>query len=165
MIQTLPEELTSQILHYISDRRTLHSLTLVSATLNRLSTPHLYTHLTLHPHSLPYLRPLAALLWRSPKHSACVRSISVRRAYGGNLVPWPQDEGLDALIKTQIEQFVKEGDKEDWYERVREGADALPIASLLLRSLPGVRVMQFDGFMLVDPGVRREWGRGCEKLR
>lgn len=186
---TLPEEITVQILHHITARPTLHALTLVSTTLNRLSTPLLYAHLALHADAFMHLRPLACLLWSSERHRACVRSVSVRRAYGGNLVPWPgvgwawgrrdgggegeeecegkgegetksptqqhdPDDRLAALIQRQIALYVRDGDHADWYARVRYGDHALPIASLLLRSLPRVGVMQFDGFMLVDPAVR-----------
>ncbi|KAF2848646.1 hypothetical protein T440DRAFT_353172, partial [Plenodomus tracheiphilus IPT5] len=87
---TLPEEITDHILHYISHRPTLHSLCLVSTNLNRIATPHLYSTIALRKDDFQHLRPLAVLLWTSAKHRACVRSISVRRAYGGNLVPWPK---------------------------------------------------------------------------
>lgn len=166
----LPEELLDLIItHLTSSRSTLHSLTLVSHKFNRLATFHLYTHISLTKSDFLYLRPLAVLLWTSPAHRSVVRSFSVRHAYGGNLDPWPkhypkhqhqeEEGGLDELIKGQIERYVREKDKEEWFGQVRHGVGALPIASLLLRSLPNVREMQFDGFMLVDPAGRGKAGK------
>jgi hypothetical protein len=83
--------------------------------------------------------------------------MSVRRAYGGNLVPWPSYAGLDELVERHVRMYVNE-DKEGWTKRVIDGADPLPIASLLLRSLPNVVTMEFDGFCLVDPRSRRGGG-------
>lgn len=163
---SLPEELLDRIIHYSSDdRSSLHSLCLVSRDANRIATPALYSTISLRRDDFQHLRPLAVLLWTSPHHRAAVKSFTVRRAYGGNLFPWPSLEGLDDLIRATIAIYVKEGDKEQWFKQVRDGGDALPIASLLLRSLPYVGEMQFDGFMLVDPAVkegRRAWVRGQE---
>ncbi|KAH9876645.1 hypothetical protein J1614_003777 [Plenodomus biglobosus] len=176
-LPTLPEELTAHILTHLStSHTTLHALALTSRTLNRLATPLLYTSLSLQRHNFQYLRPLAVLLWSSARHRECVREVCVRRAYGGDLVGWPDvcglgdggeegvckdgDDALDSLIRQNITAFIPECDREAWFKRVRYGADVLPIASLLLRSLPHVSVMRFDGFMLVDPGVREgegEW--------
>lgn len=150
-LSTLPEELTDLIIQRISDRPTLHSLCLVSTSLSRIATPHLYTRIALQKDDFQHLRPLALLLWTSPQHRHAVRAFSVRRAYGGNLHPWPVWEGLEDLIKRMVDEFVGEAEKENWVRRVQDGVDALPIASLLLRSLPHVKEMQFDGFMLVDP--------------
>ncbi|KAF2025082.1 hypothetical protein EK21DRAFT_26074, partial [Setomelanomma holmii] len=99
----LPEELLDRIL-YFTDDATIHALTLVSKTLNRIATPYLYTHITLTPSSLPYLRPLAVLLWTSTKHASLVQSFSVRKAYGQNLLPWPDHPGVDleAVIRSQV---------------------------------------------------------------
>jgi hypothetical protein len=102
-----------------------------------------------------HLRPLTLLLWTSPKHRALVREISVRRAYGGNLVPWPDHPELDDLVERQVKMFVREEEANRWIRQVRDGSDALPIASLLLRSLPNVSTMGFDGFDLVDPKIKK----------
>ncbi|CAO2647503.1 Nn.00g084250.m01.CDS01 [Neocucurbitaria sp. VM-36] len=159
-LTTLPEELIDQILTFLPPP-TLHALTLVSRDINRITTPHLYASITLTSTSFTHLRPLAFLLWTSPAHANLVRAFSVRRAYGGNLDPWPkhsEGEGglLESVIKEMVSRYVRGGEeeREEWVRRVREGGDALVIASLLLRSLPGVREMVFDGFMLVDPAVR-----------
>jgi hypothetical protein len=149
----LPEELIDLILHF-SDRSTLYSLCLASRSLNRIATPHLYTNIALARDDFKHLRPLTLLLWTSPKHRALVRHISVRRAYGGNLVPWPDHPELDSLVERQVKMFVKEEEAARWTRQVRDGNDALPIASLLLRSLPNVSTMGFDGFDLVDPKFR-----------
>ena len=156
----LPEELLDLITFFLTPHRsTLHSLCLTSRNLNRIATSHLYHTILLQKDDFKHLRPLALLLWTSPKHAASVRCISVTGAYGGNLMRWPQFDGLDKLLKEQIGRYVREGDEQSWFEQVGSGIDALPIASLLLRSLPRVGVMQFDGFMLVDPRVGRG-GRG-----
>jgi hypothetical protein len=155
MLSHLPEELLDRIALLTPHRSTLHALCLTSRDLNRIATPHLYHSIFLQKDDFKHLRPLALLLWTSPKHSDVVHAISVKGAYGGNLMRWPQYEGLEALLKKQIGLYVKEGDEGSWYEQVGSGIDALPIASLLLRSLPNVSVMQFDGFMLVDPKVKR----------
>ncbi|KAF1912161.1 hypothetical protein BDU57DRAFT_523562 [Ampelomyces quisqualis] len=150
-LHALPEELLDRIMHF-SPLSSLHALTLVSKTLSRIATSHLYTTIALTRHSFKYLRPLTLLLWTSPKHRHLVRSISVSRAYGGNLVPWPRYTGLDALIEEQVGLYVRKEERKRWSRQVRDGGDALAIASLLLRSLPHVRRMGFDGFELVDPG-------------
>jgi hypothetical protein len=150
----LPEELTDRIFGFVDQRATLHALCQVSKDINRIATTHLYTNIALTRDDFKHLRPLTLLLWTSPKHRGLVRAISVRRAYGGNMVSWPQYADLDKLIEEQIEHYVREGDKRSWFIRVKDGMDPLPIASLLLRSLPNVTTMGFDGFDLVDPKVR-----------
>jgi hypothetical protein len=150
----LPEELVDRIFYFVDHRASLHALCLVSRDLNRIATSHLYTAIALDRDDFQHLRPLALLLWTSPKHRAIVRSISVRRAYGGNLVPWPRHPCLDELIQQQVKLYVREGDTMPWFAKVKDGIDALPIASLLLRSLPNVTTMEFDGFNLIDPKVR-----------
>jgi hypothetical protein len=55
-----------------------------------------------------------------------------------------------------VKAYVRESEKERWIEQVTHGKDALVVASLLVRSLPKVERMGFDGFELVDPGVRGE---------
>jgi hypothetical protein len=156
-IHRLPEELIDLVIHSLDHRPALHSLCLVSRNLNRIATPHLYTSIALTRDSFQHLRPLTLLLWTSPKHRALVREMSVRRAYGGNLVPWPSYAGFDELVERQVRAYVSE-DKEGWLKRVIDGADPLPIASLLLRSLPNVVTMEFDGFCLVDPRSRKGGG-------
>ena len=103
-----------------------------------------------------YLRPLALLFWTSPPHRQLVRSFAVIHAYGGNLDPWPKCEGvdLDAVIRGNVECFVRKSDWEVWVEDVRDGSDSTRIASLLLRSCPNLKRMQLPGFELVDPGRR-----------
>jgi hypothetical protein len=149
----LPEELVDLILQF-SDYPTLQTLCLVSKTVSRIATAHLYTSITLTGNSFAYLRPLALLLWTSPKHARLVRRISVSRAYGGNLVPWPEYNGLDDVIEQQVGMYVREGEKEKWIEDLMYGRDALFVAGLLVRSLPNVDRMGFDGFELVDPWVK-----------
>jgi hypothetical protein len=151
----LPEELLDLILHF-SSHSTLYSLCLVSKAISRIATSHLYTTITLYRESFTYLRPLTLLLWTSPKHASLVRHISVSHAYGGNLVPWPEHERLQEVIEQQVKAYVRESEKERWIEQVTHGKDALVVASLLVRSLPKVERMGFDGFELVDPGVRGE---------
>jgi len=150
-IYHLPEELLDRICHFTPN---LHSLCLVNKNLNRIATAHLYTTISLSHSNFKHLRSLTLMLWTSPKHRALVRSISVRRAYGGDLVPWPEHADLDGVISEQVEMYVREGERESWCKQVRDGMDPLPIASLLLRSLQRVRRMGFDGFELVDPGGR-----------
>jgi hypothetical protein len=159
-IHSLPEELLDRIA-YFSPPPSLHALSLTSRTLNRIATPHLYTSITLTRESFKFLRPLTLLLWMSPKHRSLVRRISVSRAYGGNLVPWPKYEGLDELVEEQVGRYVKEGEREGWVRQVRDGGDVLAIASLLLRGLPNVGRMGFDGFELVDPGREGMDGEAC----
>ncbi|KAL5118649.1 hypothetical protein ACEQ8H_003500 [Pleosporales sp. CAS-2024a] len=154
-ISTLPEELVDRICHFLSPTTSLHALCLVNKDFNRIATAHLYTTIDLSVHNFKFLRPLTLMLWTSPKHRALVRSISVRRAYGGDLVPWPKYALLDELIEQQVQLYVREGEMETWVAQVRDGMDPLPIASLLLRSLPNVTTMGFDGFDLVDPKARR----------
>jgi hypothetical protein len=81
----------------------------------------------------------------------------VSRAYGGNLVPWPACEELEDVLALQVKRYVRESEKERWMEQLRDGRDALVVASLLVRSLPNVKRMGFDGFELVDPGVRERY--------
>jgi hypothetical protein len=153
-LNRLPEELIDRIFDFVEQRSSLLALCLVSRDVNRIATSHLYTTIALKREEFKQLRPLTLLLWTSPKHRALVRSISVRRAYGGNLVPWPRYDGLDELIEKQVKLYVREGDMTSWFAQVKDGIDALPIASLLLRSLPNVSTMEFDGFNLVDPKTR-----------
>jgi hypothetical protein len=165
----LPEELLSHILSFLppsSSSPTIHALTLVCTTLNRIATPLLYTHITLTPASLPYLRPLALLLWISPAHAALVRSFAVRKAYGGHLVPWPQWEGVDVdgVVAGVVGRYVcgkrgergdgdgeGEAERKEWFKRVREEGEWMAICSLVLRGLEGCERMEFDGWSLVDP--------------
>lgn len=153
-LSALPEELLDRIVVFTNSRPSLHALTLVSKDLNRISTPHLYTSIVLTNANFQFLRPIAFLLWTSPKHRDVVRAFSVRRAYGGNLAPWPESGELESVVRRMVEKWVGKGDKEEWVRQVRDGSDALPIASLLLRTLPRVGVMRFDGFCLVDPERR-----------
>lgn len=150
----LPEELLDRIISLVDQPSALYALALVSKDINRITTPHLYTCIALGPTSFQHLRPLAFLLFTSPKHHCLVRSISVKRAYGGNLLPWPCNPDLDVVLMRQIELFVREDDVKRWFREVRDGSDPLPIASLLLRSLPKVVKMGFEGFDLVDPRGR-----------
>ena len=154
-VKEFPEELIDRIFRSVDDRATLHALCLVSLDMNRIATTHLYSRISLEKNDFQHLRPLALLLWTSEKHRNAVRSFSVRRAYGGNLEPWPKHPDLGDIIQQQIKLYVREGDAEQWYHQVRDGpVDPLPIASLLLRSLPHVMEMQFDGFQLVDPSLK-----------
>jgi hypothetical protein len=150
----LPEELTDLIVYSLNHRPSVYSLCLVSRDFNRIATPHLYSTIALARDDFQHLRPLALLLWTSPKHRALVRKMSVRQAYGGNLAPWPDYADLDELIERQVQMHVSEKEEMKWVTRVRDGSDALPIASLLLRSLPHVVRMEFDGFCLVDPKAK-----------
>jgi hypothetical protein len=168
----LPEELLDRIC-YFSPTQSLHALAMVSRDIGRIATTHLYTSITLTRSSFKYLRPLALLLWTSPRHADLVKHISVSRAYGGNLVPWPDypgrsapdvcdgvdgsevDGSLPELVKNMVGRYVKESERAEWAKSVVEGEDALKVASLLLRSLRNVKRMGFDGFELVDPGVGR----------
>jgi hypothetical protein len=150
-LETLPDELLDLILHYISSRTTLHTLCLVSKDINRIATDHLYAHIELEKGDFKYLRPLTLLFWTSEAHREAVRSFSVRQAYGGNLDPWPHHPDLEDIIKKNIEMYVRVGDREQWFNEVRDGSDSTRIASLLLRSLPHVEKMQLPGFELVDP--------------
>jgi hypothetical protein len=158
-LTTIPEELISHILTFLP-RPARHSLCLTSRDLNRITTPTLYTHITLTGTDFSYLRSLALLIWTSPKHSALVRSLSVRRAYGGDLKPWPALQGVDLheLVGRLVVAYVKEEERVAWEKKVEAG-DALCIASLLLRSLPGVDRMAFPGFELFDPKRRKEGAR------
>jgi hypothetical protein len=150
----LPEELVDRVCHFVDQRAALHALCLVNKDLNRIATSHLYTTIALERNNFKHLRPLTLMLWMSPKHRPLVRSISVRRAYGGDLVPWPDHPDLDDLIEEQVKLYVREGEAKSWFLQVKDGMDPLPIASLLLRSLPNVVTMGFDGFDLVDPRAR-----------
>jgi hypothetical protein len=161
-LESLPNELLDLMFHLTPDRTTLHSLCLVSRSINRLATAHLYTHITLLGDDFKYLRPLALLFWTSPPHREAVRSFAVHHAYGGNLDPWPKHvrqeelkEGeLEGIIRWNVEAYVNKGDWDRWYEEVRDGSDSTRIASLLLRSCPRLVRMQLPGFELVDPGAR-----------
>lgn len=153
-IHALPEELFDQILHFLPQRQSICSLALTSRDLNRIATPHLYTSITLTSSSFRYLRPLTLLLWTSPKHRLLVRSFTVTKAFGQNLVPWPAYPRLNDVIENMVVRYVKEGERASWAEKVRNGTDHLHVASLLLRSLEYVERMGFDGFELVDPGSR-----------
>lgn len=133
----LPEELLDRVCHF-SEPRSLHALALVSRDVGRIATTHLYTSITLTRSSFKFLRPLALLLWTSPRHADLVKHISVSRAYGGNLVAWPRYEELEGLVKNMVEKYVKESERKEWVKSVVEGEDALRVASLLLRSLRNV---------------------------
>jgi hypothetical protein len=152
-ITRLPEELLDLILQF-SNNASVRILCLVSKTISRIATAHLYTSITLSRNSFMYLRPLALLLWTSPKHAQLVRQISVKHAYGQNLVPWPEHDGLEDVIEQKVKRYVREEEKEIWTKDLINGGDALRVAGLLVRSLPHVERMGFDGFELFDPGVR-----------
>jgi hypothetical protein len=154
LLSKLPEELLDRIICLSSTRATLHALCLVSKDINRIATARLYANIALTKDDFRHLRPLAVLLWTSENHRNAIKSFSVRHAYGGNLDPWPKHPALEDMIRQQIQRYIKERDKAQWFAQVRDGIDALPIASLLLRSLPKVECMQFDGFMLVDPSSK-----------
>jgi hypothetical protein len=151
-LEMLPDELLDLILHHVPDRATHHTLCFVSKDLNRIATDHLYANIALEKDDFKFLRPLALLFWTSEPHREAVRSFSVRQAYGGNLDPWPHHADLDSIIRRNIDMYVRVGDREQWFNEVRDGSDSTRIASLLLRSLPHVQKMQLPGFELVDPG-------------
>lgn len=153
-IEVLPDELLDLIMCY-QDRRALHALCLVSKDMNRIATARLYANIELEKDDFKYLRPLALLFWTSAPHREAVRSLCVRHAYGGNLDPWPNHPDLDAIIRKNLELYVRLGDREHWFNEIRDGADSTRIASLLLRSLPHVMTMQLPGFDLVDPASRK----------
>jgi hypothetical protein len=153
-LESLPDELLDLILHNISSRTTLHTLCFVSRNINRLATAHLYSSISLLKDDFKYLRPLALLFWTSDPHRQAVRSFAVHHAYGGNLDPWPKHEDLNAIIRRNVEAFVRKADWEVWYAEVRDGSDSTRIASLLLRSCPNLKRMQLPGFELVDPAGR-----------
>jgi hypothetical protein len=77
----LPEELLEHIVSLIP-RETLASISLVSKTLNRIATSHLYSHITF-PKDVDRAT-LAYLLLTSPSHAYHVRSLAVS---GGWWVP------------------------------------------------------------------------------
>lgn len=85
-------------------------------------------------------------------------------AYGGDLRAWPswkrEERGFDveAVVRREVEKWVRKEEREAWVEKVLEGGDALCVASLLLRGLPHVVEMGFEGFRLVDPGGRGQVG-------
>ncbi|RAR12569.1 hypothetical protein DDE83_004101 [Stemphylium lycopersici] len=154
-IEKLPDELLDLIMHQIRDRTTLRTLCLVSKDISRIATARLYADIALEKDDFKHLRPLALLFWTSEPHRKAVRTFCVRHAYGGNLDPWPRHPDLDGIIRTNLELYVKQGDREQWFNEVRDGADSTRIASLLLRSLPHVMTMQLPGFELIDPAVRK----------
>jgi hypothetical protein len=154
-IETLPDELLDLIMCHIYDRCALHALCLVSKDMNRIATARLYANIVLEKEDFKHLRPLALLFWTSAPHREAVRSLCVRHAYGGNLDPWPNHPELDAIIRKNLELYVRLGDREQWFNEVRDGGDSTRIASLLLRSLPHVMTMQLPGFELVDPVARK----------
>lgn len=151
----LPEELLAHIMTFLaSDRASLHALLMTSRTLHRITLPTVYTHIILCPGSFRYLRPLAYLLFTSPIHASLVRSITVRRAYGGDLLPWPNIVGLQEVIRGQVEKWIKESNRERWLKEIWEGEEVdghLKVAGLLVRSLEGLGKIGFDGWDLVDP--------------
>jgi hypothetical protein len=155
-LETLPDELLDLILLNVENRATQYTLCLVSKDVNRIATDHLYANMELEKDDFKHLRPLALLFWTSEPHREAVRSFSVRQAYGGNLDPWPSHPKLDEIIRKNIEMYVRVGDREQWFNEVRDGSDSTRIASLLLRSLPHVSTMQLPGFDLVDPAGRKQ---------
>ncbi|KAF1850090.1 uncharacterized protein K460DRAFT_372460 [Cucurbitaria berberidis CBS 394.84] len=110
-LDTLPEELIDRIISFTNSRATLHALCFVSKDINRIATAHLYTTIALNKEDFQHLRPLAFLLWTSEKHRNAIRSFSVRRAYGGNLDPWPHHSHLEEIIRRQI-KFVRADERE-----------------------------------------------------
>jgi hypothetical protein len=160
---SLSEELLVRVVNFV-EYRSLASLSRVSQTLNRLTTPQLYDTIDFEGASedtgVTNLIPLTFHLLQNPEIASLVHSFSIRNQFGteGNLddlAPtegdevndddvlrkgWPQHPDLDSIIRKAVED-VEDGEeeKETLFENVRNGTDEGAVLAILLPKLTNLR--------------------------
>ena len=81
-ISKLPEEITCLIISFLDLKRDLCELSLCSKSLQRITLPYLYRHVTISSHFKQYkywhLRHLTCFFLLNPGHASLVRHLTIR---------------------------------------------------------------------------------------
>lgn len=147
----LPEELLDRVVSMCSGD-TLIKLCLTSKQLNRIATPHLYSHIdlgiTAWDEGQHLVSQLSHLLLTSKDHAALVTSVFVASSWGGEgeldekeKTVWPlRTQELDACLDSHLSRFVlSDKDKIEVLDKVKTGLNEDAIMALLLLCLPSLR--------------------------
>jgi hypothetical protein len=156
----LPEELLANIISSTSPD-TLPDLCRTSKTLNRLTTPYLYSDVTLGEEDFAdslALTPFACTIFTAPGIAPLVNSVVVNEWYGwreeeiqadatSEEAEWPKfgnEEAEKVLKRICAKQTISEAGTEELYKKVRYDKNMGAILVLLLASLPNVKRMEFS---------------------
>ncbi|OAL07664.1 hypothetical protein IQ06DRAFT_13726 [Phaeosphaeriaceae sp. SRC1lsM3a] len=147
----LPEELLDRVVSMCSGD-TLTKLCLTSKQLNRIATPHLYSHINLGAtewdEGQTHISQLSHLLLTSKKHAALVTSVFVASSWGGEgeldekeKEVWPlRMQELEACLNSHLSKFVlSDKDKIEVLDKVKTGLNEDAMLALLLLCLPSLR--------------------------
>jgi hypothetical protein len=157
---SLSEELLIQIINFV-EYSTLLSLTLVSQTFNRLTTPCIYGNVQFWGGSIyegvTYLIPFTFLILQKPNIASLIWSFYIRDHFGdsetlnplrsdlkrGEWAPdrkgWPSHPELDRILRKAVEDVESDQPEQTkLLEIVRNGSDEGAILSILLPKLPNL---------------------------
>jgi hypothetical protein len=150
MAYSLERQLPEEILEYIISlvpKETLASLCLVSKTLHRLATPHLYSHIA-------FLEDvdradLAYLLLTSPSHAYHVRSLAVsEKLWTPGIATDDQQTWTDTeekVLRQKCAEYAPcEPVAEEMHNRLKSHKDDQAILALLLASLPRLQKLDIN---------------------
>jgi hypothetical protein len=173
-LDTLTEELLSRIISFVTPHSSLHSLALVSRTLNRFATSYLYASVDFkgaYPDTgVKYLIPFAFLAFQRPEIASLVRSFSIRDTFGlaDDLIRledldddnedarrgWPDHPHRDQILQSAIEGIGYTGEEVDeWLATLLEADDESAILAILLPHLKKLRRLDLghSGSGIGDP--------------
>lgn len=163
----LPEELLDRVVSICSDE-SLSELCLTSKRLNRITTPHLYSKITLGTKAWEggrnHFRELSHLLLTSENHATLITSIMVEAAWGfqsegdeeededemedehddvgtkKKTASSLQTHDFEACLKDHISLFdLSEKDKSEVWSKVQTGLNVEAMLALLLFCLPNLQ--------------------------
>jgi hypothetical protein len=156
----LPEELLANIISSASPN-TLPDLARTSKTLNRITTPYLYSNITLGggdgDQDTFALVPFAYTIFTAPKVPFLVNSIVVNEWYASQEEecedatsdktewPVPEDQEVEKVLRKVCARYTcSDTETDELYKKVKSGRNEDAILVLLLASLPKVKRLDFS---------------------
>lgn len=149
----LPEELLTNIIS-LAAHDALPNLCLASTTFNRLTTPHLYSSITVETVGGVRLLRFAYTIFTSPKHASLVKSLIIpddirvlelQRTYDDWPAPRPGFSDLENLLKDKCAVYaVNDKQVDEMYCKVKSGTNGDALLALLLAYLPNVQRLDFS---------------------
>ncbi|KAF2676272.1 hypothetical protein K458DRAFT_410622 [Lentithecium fluviatile CBS 122367] len=158
----LPEELISVVASQVSSSTDLFHLALTSKQLNRITTPHLYRHVSLffgpeYRHYKVLFNFLILLLWR-PQLAAYVQHLTIRGEWKRE---WNAGKGrrideLHPVLQAAIERLTPDRkSKRAWADNVLGWDREEALFAILLHELPNLHTL--DTSFPEQPGIHYKW--------
>lgn len=132
----LPDELLDLIVS-LSDRKTLLSVCRASKTLQRLTTPYLYSRV--HIGQNVDLMSLGYHLLKSPAHAALVKELVVTQAWGR------VDSRIQNVLGAECREIgLQDAQREEVFAGVSQNYNGDIMLALMLSNLPNLRTLDID---------------------